>query len=556
MNDLYRQLLFYVTFCWRRRWLALATAWLVCVLGWAIVTFLPDQYVASGKIYIETQSVLQPLLRGLAIESDIGAQVAVMQQTLLTRANLEEVARRTDLDISVHSSLQVDRLLEDLQRRIDVTGQQKNLFSISVVDTVPRRAKETVDALVNIFVEGNLGQNRTDMDMAEKFLVNQIVEYEKKLQESEQRLAVFKKLNADYVPSDEENLQRDVGYFQQRLHEERRSLEEAEFDLKDLVHKRDVLRQELANTPEVLSYGVAGAVSPDARAARLAELQEALYNMLSKFTEQHPDVMALRQEIERLQTAEDYWRPAGTSNNLSSPSHGTNTPNGLVNLVYMQLKLQLVEVESDIARLEGMVSRRQAVLKRLEEMAQRAPQIEAELKKLNRDYEIIKSQHDELLKRRESARLSQDRDAGTQLTQFRVVEPPQIPTTAKGPNRKLLLTAVIPIGIAVGMGLAILFPLLRDSYFDVKRLRADFGLAVLGAVSYAQKSRLVTRSLQMTAFAGSIAALLMVYGLLLAVDAEAGLGSVASRSVERGSFEPVVDALHRVAWSASSRLGL
>ncbi|HSK31693.1 MAG TPA: chain-length determining protein, partial [Candidatus Limnocylindria bacterium] len=178
MNELYRQLLFYATFCWRRRWLALVTAWLVCILGWSIVTFLPDQYRSSGIIYIETQSVLQPLLKGLAIEADIGAQVAVMQQTLLTRTNLEEVARRTDLDISAHSPLQVDRLLEDLQQRIEVTGKQKNLFSISVVDTVPRRTKETVDALVNIFVEGNLGQNRTDMDMAEKFLVNQIKEYE------------------------------------------------------------------------------------------------------------------------------------------------------------------------------------------------------------------------------------------------------------------------------------------------------------------------------------------------------------------------------------------
>jgi polysaccharide chain length determinant protein (PEP-CTERM system associated) len=551
VNELYRQLLFYVTFCWRRRWLALATAWFVCVLGWSVVTFLPDQYVASGKIYIETQSVLQPLLRGLAIESDIGAQVAVMQQTLLTRANLEEVARRTDLDISAHSPLQVDRLLEDLQRRIEVAGQQKNLFSISVVDTVPRRAKETVDALVNIFVEGNLGQNRTDMDMAEKFLVNQIKEYEQKLQESEQKLAAFKKIYVEYVPSDDENLQRGIGYFQQQLHEEKKALEDTEFSLKDLVQKRNVLQQELARTPEVLSYGAGGAASPDARAARLAELQEALYNMLSKFTEQHPDVIALRQEIERLQTAGDYGRKA--VHDPSPPSGGASTPNGVVNLVYMQLKLQLVEVESDIARLQGMVSRRQAVVQRLETMAQRAPQIEAELKTLNRDYEIIKSQHDELLKRRESARLSQHRDAGTQLTQFRIVEPPQIPTEAIAPNRKLLLSAVIPIAIAVGIGLAIILPLLRDSYFDVKRLRADFGLAVLGAVSYAQKSRLGARSLRTTAFAGGIACLLIVYGLLLAVDAEAGLGAVASRSLERASLEPVVDALHRVA---SSRLGL
>lgn len=549
MNDLYRQLLFYMTFCWRRRWLALATAWLVCLAGWALVAFLPDRYVASGKIYIETQSVLQPLLRGLAIESDIGAQVAIMQQTLLTRPNLEEVARRTDLDISAKSPSEVDRLLDDLERRITVKGEQKNLFSISAADTVPRRAKETVDSLVNIFVEGNLGQNRTDMDAAERFLGNQIREYERKLQEAERRLAVFKQVNIDYLPSE--------GSFQRQLYEERRRLEQAQFDLKDLVRKRDLLQQELANTPEILSYGVAGVASPDARAARLAELQEALYNMLSKFTEQHPDVTALRQEIQRLQTAGEYWQPVNASSDpSSSPSDAATGANGIVNLLYTQLKLQRVEVESEIAQLREGIARQQINLEKLENMAQRAPEIEAEATKLNRDYDVLKAQHDELLKRRESARISQDRDEGTQLAKFRVVEPPQVPTLATDPNRKLLLTAVIPIGIAAGLALTILLPLLRDCYFDVKRLRADFGVAVLGAVSHARQSHLVTKSVQLTAFGGGIAALLMMYGLLLAVDAKAGLGAVASRTVATGSSEPVVDALHRVAWMALDKLGL
>ena len=543
MNDLYRQLLFYTTFCWRRRWLALATAWLVCLMGWTLVAFLPDRYLASGEIYIETQSVLQPLLRGLAVDSDVDGQVAIMQQTLLTRPNLEEVARRTDLDISAKSLPEIDRLLEDLKQRISVRGTRKNLFSISVTDTVPQRAKETVDALVNIFVEGNLGQNRTDMDAAEKFLGNQIKEYEAKLQEAEQRLAVFKQVNVDYLPSE--------GNFQRQLHEERRRLEQTEFDLKDLVRKRDILQQELAKTPE----GVAGVASSDARAVRLAELQEALYNMLSKFTEQHPDVTTLRQEIQRLQTAREYWQPVHASNLSSSPSNAA-TSNGATNLLYTQLKLQIVEADSQIAQSREEIARQQINLGKLESMAQRAPEIEAEAKKLNRDYDVIKSQHDELLKRRESARISQDRDAGTQLGKFRVVEPPQVPTAPEEPNRIVLLTAVIPIGIAAGLGLAILLPLLRDCYFDVKRLRADFGLAVLGAVSHARQSRLATRSIQLAAFGGGMTALLIMYGLLLAVEAKAGLGAVASRSVATGSFEPVVNALHRVAWSVFSQPGL
>jgi polysaccharide chain length determinant protein (PEP-CTERM system associated) len=537
VNDFYRNFLFYTTFCWRYRWTALLTAWLVCLAGWTVVAFLPDRYVASGEIYIETQSVLQPLLRGLAVDSDVERQVALMQQTLLTRPNLEEVARRTDLDISVKSALEVDRLLDDLKRRITVAGAQKNLFSISVEDTVPQRAKETVDALVNIFVEGNLGQNRTDMDSAEKFLANQIEEYEAKLEEAERRLAAFKQINMGYLPAE--------GNFQRQLHDERRRLEDAEFALNDLLRKRNILQQELAAAPPILS----GVASPDGRAARLAELQEALYNMLSKFTEQHPDVTTLRQEIQRLQTAGESWPLS------SSPSGAAPGANGTASSLYTQLKLQLVEVDSDIAQSREAIARQRINLEKLENMAHRAPEIEAESTRLNRDYDVIKSQHDELLKRRESVRISQDRDAGTQLAKFRVVEPPQVPTVPEEPNRILLLTMVIPIGIAAGLMLAILLPLLRDCYFDVKRLRTDFGLAVLGAVSHARQSRLVTKSVQLTAFGGGIAALLVLYGLLLAVEAEAGLGTVASRTVATGSLEPVVNVLHRVTWPVFSQSG-
>lgn len=522
MNEIYRQLLFYATFCWRHRWLALLTAWIVCLAGWTFVAFVPDRYVASGEIYIETQSVLQPLLRGLAVDPDGDEQVAIMQQTLLTRPNLEEVARRTDLDIAMKSPPDVDRLLEDLKRRIRIASTRKNLFSISVSDTVPQRAKETVDALINIFVEGNLGQNRSDMDSAERFLASQIQEYEEKLQEAEQRLALFKQRNMEYLPAE--------GSFQRQLQEQRRSLEESRFALKDLLQKREILQKELARTPEVLSYGVS---DPNARASRLAELQESLYTMLSRFTEQHPDVTALRQEIQRLQ---------------ASSSSGTATSaSGAVNPLYTQLKLQLVEAESAIAQLQEGVARQQASLEKLEKMAHRAPEIEAEATRLNRDYDVLKAQHDEFLKRRESARISQDRDAGIQLTKFRIVEPPQVPTVPQEPNRMLLLTTVIPLGIATGLVIAILLPLLRDCYFDVKRLRADFGLAVLGAVSHARQSRLVARSAQLAAFGGGVAALLMVYGLLLAVEAEAGLGTVASRSVATGSLGPVADALQQVA---------
>lgn len=551
MNDLYRQLLFYATFCWRRRGLALATAWTVCVVGWTIVAFLPDQYAASGKVYVETRSVLQPLLKGLAVDLDVEGQVAMMQQTLLSRPNLEEVARRTDLDVSADSPAEMDILLEDLRRRISVSGARKDLFSISVVDTKPRRAKETVDALVSIFVETNLGQSRTDMDSAEKFLVGQLNDYEKKLQEAERRLAQFKQANMDYFPAQ--------GSFQQQLYDARRRVEEAEFELSDKTRERDIVRRELGRTPQVLTFESGGVASPDTRALRLAELQESLYGLLSKFTEQHPDVVALRQEIQRLQSPGDAWQPVEAANDLSaSGSSGESSArtSGIANIAHMQLKLHLVEAEAAVSRAREQVARHQASLQKLERMAQRGPEIEAEEKRLNRDYGVIKANYEQLLERRESARISQDRETGMQLAKFRIVEPPQVPTAPEGPDRMLLLTAVIPIAAAAGIGLTILLPLLRDSYFDMRRLRSDFGLAVVGAVSYVRKPRAMWGSLRLVAFAGGLAALVLAYGLLLSVEAKAGLGTVARRSVETGSLQPVVTALRQVAGAGQSFIGL
>src|SRR5262245_6949072 len=100
VHELYTQFLHLLNAVWHRRWAALGASWLVAVLGWALVVALPNTYTSSTRIFIDATSIMKPVLEGLAIDWDLNLDPEVMKQTLTTRANLERVARMTDLDLT------------------------------------------------------------------------------------------------------------------------------------------------------------------------------------------------------------------------------------------------------------------------------------------------------------------------------------------------------------------------------------------------------------------------------------------------------------------------
>ena len=99
MNEAVEQVLGYARGVWRRRMLVLIVAWLISLMGWVWVYLLENQYKAQARVYVDTQSLLRPLLSGLAVQPNVGQQVALMTRTLMSRPNLEKVARMTDLDL-------------------------------------------------------------------------------------------------------------------------------------------------------------------------------------------------------------------------------------------------------------------------------------------------------------------------------------------------------------------------------------------------------------------------------------------------------------------------
>ena len=156
----------YARSLWRRRWYGVAVAWLVCLAGWAFVMHLPSVYQGRTRIYVDTDSILLPLMRGIATGSDVVSQVDLMQRTLLSTPNLQKVSHAADLDVRTTAPVESEQIIADLRRSISVSSEGRNLFSLSYTGPSRQVAFKVVQSLLQIFTESQLGNSRQDMQTA------------------------------------------------------------------------------------------------------------------------------------------------------------------------------------------------------------------------------------------------------------------------------------------------------------------------------------------------------------------------------------------------------
>ncbi len=264
MYELLAELFNHVQGMWRYRWYALFVAWLVSLAGWALVFALPDLYEVRARVHVDTQSVLKPLLKGLAVDSDVHKRVSTITRTLLTRPNLERVARETDMHLRATTPNEMERLIAHLQQMIKILSPQRrnNIYEISFTDRDPQMAQAVVQVVVNALVERSLDSSREDTMIAQRFLDTEIRQYAKRLEAAEQRLADFKKKNVGMMPSEGR------GYYV-RLQAALDELEQTQAALRVEDNRRDELRKQLE-----AERRASGPILPSELANKIAEREE------------------------------------------------------------------------------------------------------------------------------------------------------------------------------------------------------------------------------------------------------------------------------------------
>src|SRR6476469_1880856 len=152
------------------RWYAVVISWVVAVIGWAVVFSLPNDYQASARVYVDTQSILKPLLSNMTSVPNVEQQVSIMSRTLLSRPNLERVMRMVDLDVQSASARQHEKAIDGLNANIKISGTSSHdIYTISYREHDPKLVRDVVQSLLTIFVEGSFTGKRNDSQQAVNF---------------------------------------------------------------------------------------------------------------------------------------------------------------------------------------------------------------------------------------------------------------------------------------------------------------------------------------------------------------------------------------------------
>ena len=477
MQEILVQIYSYLRGIWKRRWPMLMMAWFICLVGWVFVLKMPDEYSSTAKVYVDTQSVLRPLLRGIAVQSNVTQQVQLMTKTLFTRPNLEKAARMTDLDLNVKNEHEMDALLTSLSERVKLSGGgRQNIYTLSFRDSDPELAKKVVQSFLTIFVESSLGSTRKDSDVAQKFLDEQIREYEARLVESEDRLKEFKQRNVGLMPGS-------GGDYFTKLKSAQAELSGSKDRLEEVIRRRNEIKRQmqgeeptfgLAPSANIFTGGLAHPLD-----GRIAEMEQRRDELLLKYTEKHPDVVSLQDTLERLKAE----RQQELDEAMSTMPEVASTPPLQQNPVYQQLKISLGQAEAEVVALTARAEKARSDVEKLDKLVDTIPAVEAEMKRLNRDYNIIRANYEELLSRRESARVAQEAEATGDSVKFKVIEPARVPLEPSGPNRQLFLSIVLVAALGAGIAMAFFLSQIKQTFDTRTSLRDVTQLPVLGSIA-------------------------------------------------------------------------
>jgi polysaccharide chain length determinant protein (PEP-CTERM system associated) len=476
MNEVIRQGSVFALSAWRHRTLGLVVAWLCAIIGAIVVISIPDKYEASARIYVDTESILKPLMSGLAVQPNVEQQVMMLSRTLISRPNIEKLIRMADLDLSIKTKGAQDKLADQLMKSLEIKSTTRdNLYTLSYRDPDPNKSKRVIQSLTSIFVESSLGEKRQDSDSAKKFLDDQIVAYEKKLEEAEGRLKDFRVRNMDVATVDGRDVTGQLADSSAKLSQARADLHEAE-------NGRDAIKRQIlggaGDGSAAKGSGVNTIAVPDLD-KRIDDEKRNLDTLLQRYTEQHPDVIGARRVLKDLEQQRREkvaaLRKAATSNPSVLLDDGSAGSQGL--------KASLVTSEANVATLSARVAEYEKRVDHLKLMLKGLPELDKEQAQLNRDYEVNKRNYEQLVARRESATMSGDLERAAGVADFRLIDPPRVSPEPVSPNRLLLLPAALLMALGCGVAMAFVAGQVRPVFFDGRALQEATGLPLLASIS-------------------------------------------------------------------------
>ena len=454
----------YLAILRRRRRLIIIPAILGAAAGYLLSLVLPSQYTSHTLILVEQPIVPESYVKPVVSEN-LSQRLASMQEQILSRTRLQHLVEQFGLHKKEAKQVPMEVLVERLRKSIAVKplnlmpgtqSPQLPGFNVDVTLGEARLAQQICTEITSMFMEQNLRVRQQQAEDTTQFLARQLEEAKAKLDEQDAKLAAFQSRYIGELPEDEKtNLTLLMGMTPQ---------------LEAVTQALNQAQQDKALTESLLSQQLAawkssqGGQNPQTLEQQLSNVQNQLLSVQGRFTEEHPDVVKLKNDVAQLQkkiqdaSAQDHdqLREQKAKAPMIEPPQ------------IQQLRAQLDRIELTIRQKTREQQQLQRQIKILESRIQSSPGIQQQFKALTRDYQTALNFYNDLLRKRNDSQMATELERRQQGEQFRVLDPPSLPERPSFPNRPLFCLGGLGAGVALGLAMVQLLES-RDKSMRTKR---------------------------------------------------------------------------------------
>ncbi len=401
---------------------------------------LPKNYTAATTILAQESDIIQPLLEGRAVATEVVDRAGIARQVIYSRKVLEDALKTGGWLDDKPTPIEQDRLMEQIKGRIAITSPRPNLIQIAYRDNDAKRTYEVTERLGDMFIKESLAAKERESREAYEFIDKQVQDYHAKLLEAEERLRSYRSANTDAQPGSATDANT-------RISALRTTVEQTRMALLEQRSREGAIASQLSGESAVTAVQTRESLYR----GQLLELQGQLDRLLLNYTEQHPDVVRVRHQMADLQQA----MANEQTRRAAAPRGSSPFDEAQMNPLYQELRSQQAQTRREVAATSSRMSIAESMLNEELNRSRRIADSESALAELTRDYEVNRDIYQDLLRRRENARVSMQLDREERGLTLRVQDPATMPLRPTG--LRFMHFAIGGLLMAVGIPLGLLF---------------------------------------------------------------------------------------------------
>jgi succinoglycan biosynthesis transport protein ExoP len=417
-------------------------------------------------------------------------RIRVLRYAILSRGLIAKVLRDLDFDARLKTDKALEEKISDYQTRTKIDIRGHDLFTVSIRDEDPKQAADYVNTLVRKYVEENVSSKREEAFGASRFITEQLAQLKERITSAEDAIIKFRNEKRIYLSSDEHSLVADMKNYQSEI-------ESLKIRKNELVATVNSIKGQLKGEEP---FSVAILTKSEGGSSNVTALENRVKQLLVKYTENYPEVVKLRAEIEALKRQQaTRTLEENTAGNMTEPEMST------INPIYQDLRQKMLQAEAEISAADARQKQLAAMIAARESELRHIPEGKRALAQLEQQRDVQKALYDQLMMRQGQSEMSKQMEVEDKATTFRIVDPAIIPTKPASPDKVKIIFAGIFLGFVGGFGGVLLAENLNASVKSVQTLKG-LGLMALAVIpkiyNEAENKRAIKKERLLYSFSG------------------------------------------------------